>query len=138
MNNVVFFLPFVRSVEEVRRAKALIDFPIKLGVVIATPAAALEIESILKEGVIAVHLDLDGLTYLAMGEDADNQLFSSHFARLEPGVRQLVEHVLEEGRKYRVQVAVQGEACHHAETRSFLGDVVIVTDAEYVNSLQRE
>lgn len=137
LHNIFLILPFVSTIEELKKAKQLISFPLKIGIMIETPAAALEIEQFCREGIFAVQMDLDALTQLALGMDADNPRFSSFFSSLSPAVKQLVKGVLETCKHYRIEVSVQGEACNSPATLPLLEGASIITDTDNVENMRR-
>lgn len=108
VNNIVLILPFVSSVREVQAAKQLVTFPLKLGVSIDTPAAALQVDELCKEGLFGLQVDVDSLTQLVLGVDADNPRHARYFSSLQPVVRTLVERIAETGEQYHVPLAYRG------------------------------
>jgi len=140
MNNIYLILPFVSSSEELKKAKELISFPLKIGAAVETPAAAMGIESLCKEGIFAVQIDIDSLTQLTLGMDIDNPRFSQHFSRLSPAVEKLVKWVLETCKKFRVEVSVKGEACNNSEDLKKLlewGANSVTADSDSMESIKR-
>ncbi|MBL7160704.1 MAG: hypothetical protein ISS93_02535 [Candidatus Aenigmarchaeota archaeon] len=140
LNNILLILPFISGVEEFRKARERISFPLKLGVMIETPAAALGIEDLCREGVFAAQADLDTLTQLCLGMDAENPRFSTHFSSLNPAVELLLKRVIEACKKYRVETCVHGEACNSPEvlrTLEGIGVLSIGTDNDNLESLKR-
>ncbi len=109
MNNVMLVLPFISSVEELRRAKSFLDFPIKTGIMIETPAAALNIENFCKEGIDFVSVGSDDLTQLVLGIDRDNPSVSKLYTELNPAMINLIKHIVRVCKQHRVRVSVCGE-----------------------------
>ena len=109
MNNVVLLLPFISGVEELRKVKGFLDFPIKTGIMVETPAAALNIENFCKEGIDVVSIGSDELTQLVLGIDRDNPNVSRLYRELDPAMLNLIKHVVRICRKHRVSVSVCGD-----------------------------
>ncbi len=109
MNNLVLFLPFISSVEELRRAKSFLDFPIKTGIMIETPAAALNIENFCRESIDFVSIGSDDLTQLVLGIDRDNPNVSKLYTDLNPAMINLMKHVVNVCKQHRVRVSVCGD-----------------------------
>ncbi|MCK4497034.1 MAG: phosphoenolpyruvate synthase, partial [Candidatus Aenigmarchaeota archaeon] len=109
MNNVMLVLPFISSVEELRRAKSFLDFPIKTGIMIETPAAALNIENFCMEGIDFVSVGSDDLTQLVLGIDRDNPSVSKLYTELNPAMINLIKHIVRVCKQHRVRVSVCGE-----------------------------
>ena len=72
LDNVSVMLPFIISVEELRRAKSMIDFPIGVGIMVETPAAVEQIDEFCKEGISFASIGSNDLTQLALGVDRNN------------------------------------------------------------------
>jgi pyruvate,water dikinase len=109
MNNIMLVLPFISSVEELRRAKSFLDFPIKTGIMIETPAAALNIENFCREGIDFVSIGSDDLTQLVLGIDRDNPSVSRLYTDLNPAMINLIKHVVRVCKQHGVKVSVCGD-----------------------------
>ena len=125
-------LPFISSVNELRRAKALIDFPFKLGIMIDSPAAALKIEDFCKEEIDFVSIGLKSLIQLVLGIDSDNTKTSSLYSELDPAVTGLIEHIVKVCRQYNVETSVYSESINSQIIETFIklgvGSISIESD----------
>ncbi|MFH1977780.1 MAG: PEP/pyruvate-binding domain-containing protein [Candidatus Aenigmatarchaeota archaeon] len=106
LTNVSLLLPFVTNVYEIRKVKEMITFPIKLGISIDTPAAAMNIEEFCKEGIDFVSINLGMLTQLTLGVDSENPRISKLYSESDPAVLSLVKKVAETCKKYERKVSV--------------------------------
>jgi phosphotransferase system enzyme I (PtsI) len=104
-------VPFVTDVSELRRVKeALFDVraelqrsghrlsdSIEVGAVIATPAAALGVDSLLPE-VDFLYLAVDALAQYVLAADRENHDMAEYFETLHPSVLRLVRSVIDAAR----------------------------------------
>lgn len=136
MNNIGIMLPFVISVEELRKAKSMIDFPIKLGIMVETPAAALDMESFCREGVDFVSIGSNDLTQLVLGVDRDNANISKLYSELHPAVIHLIKHVIKVCRKHGVETSICGEAGSNPEMARILVELGIDSISAEMDALE--
>ncbi len=109
VNNIVLMVPFVSRVEEFRKVKSFLDFSIRKGIMIETPAAAHDIESFCTEGMDFVSIGMDDLVQLVLGVDRDNPNVSRMYTELGPAMTNLIRHVVRTCKKHRIKVSVCGE-----------------------------
>jgi pyruvate,water dikinase len=109
LSNIVLGIPFLTSMEEFRAVKQMARFPLKIGVMVDTPAAGLEIENLCKEGIAFAAIGLNDLTQLTLGVDRDNSSISKLYSELNPAVINLLKHILRTCRKYSVETSVYGD-----------------------------
>jgi pyruvate,water dikinase len=109
IGNIVLGLPFISSVEELRAVKRMADFPLKIGIMVETPAAGLEMENFCKEGIAFAAIGMNDLTQLTLGVDRDNSRISKLYSELNPAVVSLLRHILRTCRKYSVETSVYGD-----------------------------
>ncbi len=109
IGNIVLGLPFISSVEELRTVKRMADFPLKIGIMVETPAAGLEMENFCKEGIAFAAIGMNDLTQLTLGVDRDNSRISKLYSELNPAVVNLLKHILRTCRKYSVETSVYGD-----------------------------
>lgn len=109
LNNVAVMLPFVSSVRELRAAKETITFPIKTGIMVETPAAALEIEPLCREGIDFISIGSNDLTQLTLGVDRNNENIAKLYSETDPAMIKLMKHVIRVCKKHRVQTSICGE-----------------------------
>lgn len=115
-NNVGIMLPLVTSAEEVRRARQIaveeglpigdIDF----GVMVETPAAALIIEDIIKEGITFISFGTNDLTQYTIAVDRNNENVAGLFRETHPAVLKLIERVIKICREHGVKTSICGQA----------------------------
>lgn len=115
LDNVHVMLPFVISVDELRKAKEIardITLPekCKIGIMIETPAAALTIEEFCKEGIAFISFGTNDLSQLVLGVDRNNEKLAKLFNETHPAVKKLIEHVIKVCKKYGVETSICGEA----------------------------
>ncbi|MFQ5648012.1 MAG: phosphoenolpyruvate synthase, partial [Candidatus Aenigmatarchaeota archaeon] len=115
LNNVAIMLPFIAKVEELRKAKEFITFPVKLGIMVETPAAALEIEAFCQEGIDFASIGSNDLTQMVLGVDRGNAQIAKLYSELDPAVLDLIKHTVQVCRKYKVPSSICGEAGSNPE-----------------------
>lgn len=120
--NVSIMLPMITTVEEVRRASAIVKdvradltrrgIPIArrvpLGIMIEVPAAAIAIDSMLKE-VDFVSIGSNDLIQYLLAVDRNNARVASLSQPLNPSVLRTIDMVIRAGRSARKPVTVCGE-----------------------------
>ncbi|HIP63307.1 MAG TPA: phosphoenolpyruvate synthase, partial [Archaeoglobus profundus] len=114
--NIGVMLPLVISPEEVRRAKQIMieeGLPldkIEFGVMVETPAAALIIEDIIKEGIDFVSLGTNDLTQYTLAVDRNNEKVAYLYDETHPAVMKLIERVIKICKKHGVKTSICGQA----------------------------
>ncbi|HEU4641658.1 MAG TPA: phosphoenolpyruvate--protein phosphotransferase [Gemmatimonadaceae bacterium] len=120
--DVRIMLPLVVSVDEVRRARALLheaaeelaargvpyraDVP--LGVMVETPAAAIAADTFVGEAAF-FSIGTNDLTQYTLAIDRGNANLAERFTPLHPGVLRLIRRTVEVGAANGIDVAVCGE-----------------------------
>jgi pyruvate,water dikinase len=124
LNNVAIMLPFVSKVSELRKVKDIVrnvfssngqgipQMPI-IGIIVETPASALEIESFCREGIGFVSIDLDNLTRLTLAVDNENPKTTNLYSETDPAVISLIRHVTGVCKRYQIKTSVFGEATNN-------------------------
>jgi pyruvate,water dikinase len=113
LKNVCVMLPFVISAEEVRAAKQIIsqiEPGLRVGVMVETPAAALSIEEICKEGIDFISFGSNDLCQLTLGIDRNNDRLIPKFNELHPAMKYQFEHVIKICKEHGVKTSICGEA----------------------------
>jgi len=113
MDNVSVMLPFVSKVEEVRAARTLMKeagLHARLGVMVETPAAALKIEELCREGIHFASIGSDTLTQLILAIDRENPRVAGIFSETDPAVLDLIRYVINVCKRYRVETSICGGA----------------------------
>jgi pyruvate,water dikinase len=109
INNIALGLPFISSIDELRAVKQMADFPLRIGIMVETPAAGLEMENFCREGIAFAAIGLNDLTQLTLGVDRDNPRISKLYSEINPAVINLLRHVLRTCRKHSVETSVYGD-----------------------------
>jgi pyruvate,water dikinase len=140
LDNIMVAIPFVSRAEEIRRVRnGIKDLPIKVGIMIETPAAALDIENLCREGISFVCIGIDELTQLSVGADKDNPRTSRIFSEMNPGVLSLVNHVISVCRKNHVETSAYGSIENNhplIERLVAMGVNSITSEPDYLDSLK--
>jgi pyruvate,water dikinase len=110
LDNVWIMLPFIISVEELRKAKSMIDFPAKVGIMVETPAAVVELESFCKEGIAFASIGSNDLTQLVLGVDRNNAKIAPLYTEFHPAVLSMIKSTIRTCRKHGVEVSLCGES----------------------------
>ncbi|MEM1535608.1 MAG: phosphoenolpyruvate synthase [Candidatus Pacearchaeota archaeon] len=125
--NVGIMLPFLISVEELKKAKQImrrlglepckeVDF----GVMLETPASCLIIEDLCSEGISFVSFGTNDLTQLVLGVDRNNENLISLYDEMHPAVLKLLELVINVCKKYGVKTSICGQAASNPEMAKWL------------------
>ena len=109
VNNISVLLPFVISSEEVKAVRAMFDFPIKIGIIVETPAASFNIEKFLIEGVDFVSIGLNDLTQLMLGIDRENTNVSKNYNEMHLSVIKQIKFIIDACKKYGVKTSICGD-----------------------------
>ena len=125
--NIKVMLPLVTTLDEVRRAKALIEeckdelkneglkfADIPVGVMIETPSAAI-ISDLLAKEVDFFSIGTNDLTGYTMAVDRGNAAVSKLYDPIQPAVLRLIETTIKNAKKASIPVGMCGEAA--ADTR---------------------
>ncbi len=114
--NIGIMLPLVTSPEEVRRAKQIAieeGLPldkIEFGVMVETPAAALTIEDIIKEGIDFISLGTNDLTQYTLAVDRNNENVAYIYDETHPAVMKLIERTIRICKEHGVKTSICGQA----------------------------
>lgn len=115
LTNVHVMLPFVITVDELRRSREIakeVGLPTdcKMGLMVETPAAALTIEDFCKEGIDFISFGTNDLSQLVLGVDRNNAKIARLFTETHSGVKKLVKYVIKVCKTYNVESSICGEA----------------------------
>ncbi len=114
--NVGIMLPLVSNVNEVRRAKRIAEeegLPldkIEFGIMVETPASALIIEDLVKEGIDFISFGTNDLTQYTLAVDRNNENVAYLYDETHPAVMKLIEYVINVCRKNGVKTSICGQA----------------------------
>ena len=112
LTNVVWELPFIINVSELKRAKEIAEemgAPSNFGIMVEVPACALTIEDFCKEGIAFASFGSNDLTQTTLGIDRDNENLIKIFDEMHPAMQFLFKHVIEVCKKYNVESSICGE-----------------------------
>jgi len=110
--NVVWELPFIINVSELRKAKEIaeeIGASKDFGIMVEVPAAALAIEDFCKEGIAFASLGSNDLTQTTLGIDRNNEKLINIFDEMHPAMQFLFKYVIDACKKYGVESSICGE-----------------------------
>ncbi|MBO8181650.1 MAG: pyruvate, water dikinase [Archaeoglobus sp.] len=116
LTNVGIMLPLVSNVEEVRRAKRILieeGLPlnkIEFGIMVETPASALIIEDLVKEGIDFISFGTNDLTQYTLAVDRNNENVAYLFDETHPAVLKLIEMVIKVCKENGVKTSICGQA----------------------------
>ena len=128
LDNIAIMLPFVTRPSEVRHAKQIMagmGLNARIGIMVETPAAALEIEQFCNEGISFVSIGSDSLAQLVLGVDRCNNKTSSMYSETDPAVMDLIKYVIRACKNSGVETSVCGEAGSNPKMVEMLVDLGI-------------
>ena len=125
LKNVGVMIPLVTRVDEVRKAKEILDDVfddeyVEFGIMVETPAAVWVIEDICKIGIDFVSFGTNDLTQYTLAIDRNNDLVQKHYDELHPAVLAEISRVIKICKKYHVQTSICGQAGSKPKMAAFL------------------
>ncbi len=125
--DVRIMFPMVCTVEEVRRARAILEdakdllraerrtfkADVPVGIMVETPAAAVAADLLARE-VRFFSVGTNDLIQYSMAVDRGNEKVASLYQPAHPSILRLLENVIRKGTERGVEVAVCGEICGEA------------------------
>ena len=146
-DNVEIMFPLVNDAEDVVRVRELmkevgID-PEKRawGVMVETPASAMTVGDMAKEGIDFASFGTNDLTQYTLAVDRNNENVSGKFDELHPGVLALISETIQTCRKHDVRTSICGQAGSKPEMARFLveeGISSISANIDAVRDVQHE
>lgn len=116
-DNLWLMLPFVRTLEEFRQVKKLIDQAglkqgpdFKLWMMVETPANVILINHFCQEEIDGFSIGSNDLTQLTLGVDRDNQNLAEEFDERDEAIKLAIAHVIKHCRHYHKSVSICGQA----------------------------
>ncbi|MFH0929492.1 MAG: phosphoenolpyruvate synthase [Candidatus Aenigmatarchaeota archaeon] len=112
LDNVVWEIPFIINVNELRKAKEIareVGAPDNFGIMVETPACALNIEEFCRAGIAFASFGSNDLTQTTLGIDRNNERLIELFDEMHPGMKFLFKHVIEVCNEYNVESSICGE-----------------------------
>ncbi len=115
--NIGVMLPLVHHPEQVSEAKEIASevglIPhkdIEFGIMVETPASALIIEDLIKEGLDFISFGTNDLTQYTLALDRNNERVAKHFTEKHPAVLKLIESVIKVCNEQGVETSICGQA----------------------------
>ncbi|MFH5797622.1 pyruvate, water dikinase [Haladaptatus sp. CMAA 1911] len=146
-DNVQIMFPLVNDAEDVLRARRLmaetgID-PDKRswGVMIETPASALQIEEMAQAGIKFASFGTNDLTQYTLAVDRNNENVADRFDELHPAVLELIGQTIDCCREHDINTSICGQAGSKPEMVRFLvnrGVSSISANIDAVRDVQHE
>ncbi|RLM59512.1 phosphoenolpyruvate synthase [Halobellus sp. Atlit-31R] len=146
-DNVEMMFPLVNDAEDVFRARNLMEQagidPTKRewGVMIETPAAALEVESMAEAGIDFASFGTNDLTQYTLAVDRNNERVADRFDELHPAVLKLIGDTIETCRELDVRTSICGQAGSKPQMVQFLvenGVSSVSANIDAVRDVQHE
>ncbi len=143
--NVGIMLPLIVSPEEVRKAKKLAEeegIPldkVEFGIMVETPASALIIEELIKEGIDFISLGTNDLTQYTLAVDRNNENVAYLYDEMHPAVMKLIERTIKICKEHGVKTSICGQAGsypHVVEKLVELGIDSISANPDAVNKIR--
>jgi len=125
LDNIHIILPFIITVDEFRQARQIADEvgigkPMRLGIMVETPASALAIEDFIREGIEFVSFGTNDLTMLTLGIDRNNQKIAKLHSEFHPAVLRMLNYVVSMCNKHGIESSICGEAGSNPEMAKIL------------------
>jgi len=146
-DNVEVMFPLVNDKEDVVRARDLMEEagvdPEKRnwGVMIETPASALQVEEMAAAGIDFASFGTNDLTQYTLAVDRNNENVAGRFDELHPAVLELIGQTIETCREHGVDTSICGQAGSKPEMVRFLvneGIASISANIDAVRDVQHE
>ena len=146
-DNVEVMFPLVNDASDVARARDLLAEagvdPEKRewGVMVETPASALEVGSMAEEGIDFVSFGTNDLTQYTLAVDRNNERVADRFDELHPAVLTLIGDTIETCREHGVKTSICGQAASKPQMVQFLveqGVSSISANIDAVRDVQHE
>ncbi len=123
IKNVGIMLPFVISVNELKKAKEIAketglnpdEQGLDFGIMVETPASVWIIDELIDEGINFVSFGTNDLTQLTLGLDRNNERIQKHFTELHPAILKSIEHVISKCKSKGVQTSICGQAASNPD-----------------------
>ncbi|MBI4300055.1 MAG: phosphoenolpyruvate synthase [Chloroflexi bacterium] len=116
-NNLWVMIPFVRTVEELAKAKKIMDDDglsrskdFKLWMMVEVPSNVFLLDRFLDVGIDGISIGSNDLTQLILGIDRDNSKFAEEFDERNPAVMMALESVITRCKARGVSASICGQA----------------------------
>jgi len=115
--NIGVMLPLVHHPDQISAAKAIAvevglipHKAIKFGIMVETPASAIIIEDLIKEGLDFISFGTNDLTQYTLALDRNNERVAKHFTEKHPAVLKLIKDVIAACNEHGVETSICGQA----------------------------
>ncbi len=116
-DNIGVMLPLVSHPEQIRKAKEIAlsvglvpHKDVEWGVMVETPASAIIIEDLIKEGIDFISFGTNDLTQYTLAIDRDNERVFKLYDETHPAVLKLIRDVIQVCKKHGVETSICGQA----------------------------
>jgi pyruvate,water dikinase len=141
-DNVEIMVPLVNDAEDAIRARNHLEAvgidPDKRtwGVMIETPASALQAEELIDAGIDFASFGTNDLTQYTLAVDRNNGAVADRFDELHPAVLELISETIETCREHDVATSICGQAGSKPEMVSFLVDEGITSISANIDAVR--
>lgn len=115
--NLQIMIPFVRSPEELRRVRKIVqsnglfdDPHFKFWMMVELPVNIIMLEEFIKVGIDGISIGSNDLTMLIQGTDRDNSTVASEFNEMSPEVLWAIKKAIKTCNKYGITSSICGQA----------------------------
>ena len=146
-DNVELMLPLVNDAEDVLQARALMEEAgidperRSWGVMIETPASALQVGEMAEAGIDFASFGTNDLTQYTLAVDRNNERVADRYDELHPAVLELIGQTIESCRAHDVDTSICGQAGSRPEMAAYLveeGITSISANIDAVRDVQHE
>lgn len=116
-NNLHIMIPFVRSPDELRRVRRIVnaaglfdDPSFKFWMMVEIPVNVILLEEFIKIGIDGISIGSNDLTMLLQGTDRDNSTVASEFNEMRPEVIWALKKIVKTCHKYKITSSICGQA----------------------------
>jgi pyruvate,water dikinase len=117
LKNLWLMIPFVRTLDEFKKVKQLVEsngllqgHDFKLWMMCEVPSNVILLEKFLELGIDGISIGSNDLTQLTLGVDRDNQTLAQTFDERNEAVMLSIEYVIKTCRKHNVTCSICGQA----------------------------
>lgn len=117
LKNLWLMIPFVRTVDEMKQVKKIVeDFGLvrshdfKLWMMCEIPSNVILLEQFIKVGIDGISIGSNDLTQLTLGVDRDNNSLAKTFDERDEAVVLSIEYVIKTCRKHNITCSICGQA----------------------------
>ncbi|PSP87186.1 phosphoenolpyruvate synthase [Halobacteriales archaeon QS_4_69_34] len=141
-DNVEVMLPLVNDVEDVIRARNLMESAgidpdrRSWGVMIETPASALCVDAMAEAGIDFASFGTNDLTQYTLAVDRNNEQVADRFDELHPAVLELIGATIETCREHGIETSICGQAGSKPRMVQFLVDTGVSSISANIDAVR--